>query len=1765
MEKEAQYQIKGISQDLAFQLFNPQYAFEAKNIRINTTDENSLLSLSNERGNSLVHEFEIYEEEERKLRVLGTGLFSDYCILFCKDIGDVYSINMDFICKIDNKENVTILYQGDLGFDINYPIRTVCAYENENIQKVYWIDGKNPPRVINVVGSKDINQQKINFLPKLNFQEQVSIERTSGGKFPSGVIQYALTYSDKNMQESNIFYVSPLYYSTLPSRGADAETSCNLAFKLNFTNLDTSYDYIQIYVIVRTSLNETPSVYRISNISTTVDSFTDSGYQWETYDAATLQAKQLNTFVPKVITSKDNTLFLGNYTLTSPDIDLTSTEEMNYIKSIKNSIEVGYKAAEFYESSEFSLANGSQSVKTFRDNEWYRLGVQFEDEYGTPSNIVYLKDITTRMGNTPYDNTFKQKVITAAFPKAPDSIKNKFKRARLVMVDRENLPHSTICQGLLCPTVYRVLDRYNNIPFAMASWNMRASTYYNDTRSPQWLPDYPLHPNTCVGGGEIENQTKSMCNTSDGGSRWTELFWGTGNTDTTTTYRYLCTATIYNSATYGSLASMNLEPRQRLLSLWIRLGRTSNVSVTKVTDCETIYTKKREIPLYTIDQAYAAKGIDIYTSSGILQVVQDYLLSYLSGVSNKNQIVGQFMSAAKENTTWTTLPGRNVYYSYLIGDWYHSSSGNAVATDTIGSSPSGTRLLAESIGQTFYCDHNILTFHSPDIEKYQTLIDNNNSIKYRVVGYTCMTNSYFSDYLITENGPKTSSDTTNGVQSASVNPKYLQGACNIPLWKDDGKIFPTYLWHRANSLGDQMNADSNTGLWYGGYTKKIFSNIHYCRDSYAFYNETFWQKDWEGRGPSSSLAAQAYMLSDTALLSKQDYYDLALKTLNLGTSIQSRSTLIKSNANGDLFLAIVYKDSQIITELKYGQTNIVTSDVVNNNAVQGVTAVIETVDIDSQKYHVCYVTDYHDQQQPTFSLLLQDKNAETVAPATCYYLPSYDSGTTLQNDINTAEGFATTMANSQSFTVAANATANGEFSVQQEEGKSIRAFVVPSTVTVNSIGIKTSTSSSASPLWVGGRRVDQLNKGWIESYTYNGVTYKVWIIAFTGTVPDDATIVCNVEYSIAIDSSNTTDEELSKYYNGNDYGVFTTMGTPRVFNSNEITALSLQPQKNGDCIHSSLIYYGNVNFTHNHGSYATPVYSSSTSTSADTGETALTETISEGGNSISDTVHISYKSTPHVVMPMSYKIRREGVAPPNLPHVTSTMCYMCDNSAKYGYLWSTKACPIWRTAMFGTSETLDNYIFIAELYQDLTVEDIYGDTSEDNLCKYTWIPISKWVTLGGAESVEGYGDTFIGRWDCLKSYAYSDDNAQSYIDITSVVLESDKNLESRYDSYKNIHNATMVTSTNFGLYNDVYNQQDNFFSYRLLKQSNLVDNFQNQVCWSEVKTLGEELDTWCQINVGNNEDFQGEYGQLQALINFQNELYGIQDNAVYKLNYNTRVAISPSDGQPIQISNNYKVDPPLMIKSQCGITNQDAVVTSPNYMYFYDERRHRIYRLQEGSVIDLSTQKGVNALLDKQGNYVKALFDVNCKDIYFNFANSSIAFNEDLDEFTSLYDYNQAGYLFPLGDKSYVTYKNQIWKQRSGNWTSFFGQPKEFYIQVLVNDNPLLDKTFGTVDFYMNSDNGEAFDTLEAWDSYQSGKSSLVNTVKTTKFQEKIPVERDITNGSLRKKFKLWRAQLPRVTGSRDRLRDMWLMVKLSKTTKTNSPYRVNNINVSYF
>lgn len=1692
MKKETHFQIKGISQDMAYQLFNPQYAFEMKNIRINTTDANSLLSLTNEKGTFDNGGVIIKDGQKMPLKVLGYGQFSDYAVLFSKamiEFRTVYSdditltlpsdsdgnriktveeradtvvtipattvkviednslvdvtpstigntppvifypsemmtvsrlfssfngypdaitiskyyaafkftalvierleglarattmmigmkknwtiswpnpdgtitriagsnedsalqgnlldkylvynyvtetwcftdsleaitvettpnpskdVHLDCISVVKNDGTTRLLYEGDLNFQSDKVIHTVCLYENEDVQKIYWTDGVNVPRVANVAPNtwddvdKNLSFQKIDFLPRLNYGEKITITKSSGGKFPAGIVQYAFSYSDKNLQETNLFYVSPLYYAAQSSKGAAADETCNIAFDITIENADTRFDYIQVYVLIRTSLNATPAAYTISNIPCRKSGsengtikLTDNGFSWEAYTPTDVLYKQLSSFVPNIITSKDSTLFLGNYQIESPYVK--ESDIQSFINNLRSNLHFDYMDFNTGGSDyAYDLLNGGRAIKTFRSRQPYRIGVQFQDERGTPTNILYLDDITPR--SVPEDGidspSFKQKIINATFNKSLLS-DSRLKRVRLVMVDRTNMPKNTICQGVLCPTIYRINDRVNNQPFAMSSWNMRgfntsslkdAQNGFPAESDAQWMTDMPLMPNLVKRGGEIANQSSSgmvgIRATKSGSDDFNSTI--TVNTsEVSKTYYYCAHAYVEYDITSGT----------EKFYFHTRLSRTTNPNVItsrqQREDDQKDYYDDWSFGLWQVYNAAMAKGYDVYTSQGLrqyamglyrekLESLEEYADVALQMLFDQWRLPNDFVERCR-NFGQSTI----AIYAFGYGARTDSLSYNVAKIQFNVTNNFDGAIQAASTRPYFFCDHNILTFHSPDIEANQQLIDNNRDIKYRIVGYTKIDKSYFNNYIKIDRGPANKSN--NGGLQVSIKSSGL-GIYNSTLWRD-ASLYPTYLWHRNLSLGSQDGPDDE-GKIYGSYSRKIFSNVHFCNNSYAMI-------------------------------------------------------------------------------LKYGGEQ----HVVN----------------------------------------------------------------------------------------------------------------------------------------------------WFD--------------------PTD----------------------------GND-SPFPTMGTPRVFNSNEVSALTVDGQANSPALHNKLIYYGNVSMAHVGSSSLVPIQNES-------------GTYEESSIENSDSTLIQYKSTPHVVMPMNFKTISGVNYAPSLPipycaeQATAVSDWVDFNSGtqKSGYLWSTQLHGYYRSSCgFSMDGHVDptGLLYIAELYQDLNATQIYGDTSEDNLSKLTWIPISDWVKIEDGSELVGYGDTFIGRWDCLKTYSFTEEDQQSCVDITSFIVESDINLQSRTDPYKGVRDGTVLNPQNFNLFNPVYDQVDNFFMYHYLRESEALNNFQNQVCWSQPKTLGEELDKWAQINVGNNTDFQGEYGQLRAGFNFNNQLYFLQENAIYKVNYNTRVAISPSDGVPIQISNNYNVDPPLLLKQFTGTDSQEKIVVSPNMAYFYDPLRARINALtSDDKVSELSTEKGVNSLLANHRGVSRCFYDSLTKDTLFQFGDGTdaLAFNEDIMEFISLYSYDSLTSLFSLDSHTFVTKGSNLWSLREGNYNYFFGSDstayKPFYIDMLLNQDPLQSKMFTNVDYTMVGDNDrdmanakdedghlkpfDSFDTLDVHTSYQENQVNLA----ALRFKP----------SNLKRKFRTWAIDLPRDRGSRDRLCDMWLRMKLSKVGENNNKYRINNINATYY
>lgn len=272
-------------------------------------------------------------------KVLGSYSFNNYLILFSKleeKKDAIYGINF-------NKDPLTLVtfFKGNLNFKEDSKFEIIGVYENEAIQKVYWIDGINQPRCINI--ADDLNKirkgnvYQFDFLAYNNQILEVEVvKQYETGIFKAGTVQYVFNYYNKNGRQTNLLITTPIQYVSNIDRGNEIDTPVNCSFKLICRNINTDFDYLRIYSIHRASQDTTPSVRIVTDIPTKYAiskdysvkalEYVDNGIGGESFDYSALLFMNNLAIVPTTMDAKDNTLFLGNLEYISQyDVELKET------------------------------------------------------------------------------------------------------------------------------------------------------------------------------------------------------------------------------------------------------------------------------------------------------------------------------------------------------------------------------------------------------------------------------------------------------------------------------------------------------------------------------------------------------------------------------------------------------------------------------------------------------------------------------------------------------------------------------------------------------------------------------------------------------------------------------------------------------------------------------------------------------------------------------------------------------------------------------------------------------------------------------------------------------------------------------------------------------------------------------------------------------------------------------------------------------------------------------------------------------------------------------------------------------------------------------------------------------------------------------------------------------------------------------------------------------------------------------------------------
>lgn len=541
-KKYINWKTKGMNRDISVSAFNPEFAFENLNIRLATNEGNTMMSWVNERGPKkltlhidmkpwLTSKYEENFTNSINGIPIGTAVLNHKLVLFTSsDYIYVFEKSKDSAYTLQGK----ILYRGSLGFSPNYPIETVVSYESENIQKVYWTDGLNQPRVINIAPAMDSKTAKYNdssfdFVPELALRETVTVSKMYGaGEFPPGVIQYAFTYYNKYGQESNIFYTTPLQYISYINRAGSPEEKIANCFKIKINNVDKNFDYLRIYSILRTSKNGTPVVKRIQDleIKESISSLTyiDNGTSGETIDPTELLYKGGEEIAAKTIEQKDGALFLGNIKVKRPVLNIQNrifgTNSISSQSPLANSnVEATTGTRYFKLASKYPFTyhntldteGNYQGAACFKSREYYRLGVQFQYKNGKWSEPCWIGDKQCNVLPSMSSSGDMIQVPEFVYHMDAGIIKGlsdqDYKKVRPVFAIPRTQDRTILCQGIGCPTMYRPVDRKNNL-YAVSSWLFRGSPnsdVINDINKTDWNIPNTIYTESAgyTGGGYV--------------------------------------------------------------------------------------------------------------------------------------------------------------------------------------------------------------------------------------------------------------------------------------------------------------------------------------------------------------------------------------------------------------------------------------------------------------------------------------------------------------------------------------------------------------------------------------------------------------------------------------------------------------------------------------------------------------------------------------------------------------------------------------------------------------------------------------------------------------------------------------------------------------------------------------------------------------------------------------------------------------------------------------------------------------------------------------------------------------------------------------------------------------------------------------------------------------------------------------------------------------------------------------------------------------
>ena len=249
----------------------------------------------------------------------------DIVLFFYDSLNDISSIYY-----LEYKDNIlTLLYDDSntsdgskLNLDPEHRVSGVGRIETSNIKKIYWADGVNEVRYLDF--SRDYTNlptYSFSLLPNTEFGNIIVNENSviEGGSLKAGAVQYIYRLYNIHGAETTFSQATRVIRLTKYNAGAefygtDKDESVDKSIKIDFSDIDTSFDYIKVYAIYYTSYNDAPRVYLVQELEIpgSIFSLIDTGDYPEEITLDEINTVGTRQFIAEDLAEKNNHLFAAN-------------------------------------------------------------------------------------------------------------------------------------------------------------------------------------------------------------------------------------------------------------------------------------------------------------------------------------------------------------------------------------------------------------------------------------------------------------------------------------------------------------------------------------------------------------------------------------------------------------------------------------------------------------------------------------------------------------------------------------------------------------------------------------------------------------------------------------------------------------------------------------------------------------------------------------------------------------------------------------------------------------------------------------------------------------------------------------------------------------------------------------------------------------------------------------------------------------------------------------------------------------------------------------------------------------------------------------------------------------------------------------------------------------------------------------------------------------------------------------------------------------